>query len=121
MTQLADKPRAERKPIPDEAVELIASYIKVIAEPFRIRLLDVLRKEPGTVQELSDQLPGSSHQNVSKHLCVLFQAGMVSRRREGAKVVYTLIDWSGWWVVEQIAQAVTTRIDELAARVNGSA
>jgi DNA-binding transcriptional ArsR family regulator len=117
MMEKADKPNAERQPFPDEAVELIASHMKVVAEPCRIRILEVLKCGPGTVQEISDRVPGTTYTNVSRHLCILFQAGMVSRSQEGPSVTYSLCDWSGWWVIEQIAQAVTNRLDELSDRL----
>ena len=117
MTAKADKPSVGQQPFPDEAVELIASHMKVVAEPCRIRLLEALRNGPGTVQELSDRLPDTTYTNVSRHLCILFQAGMVSRTQDGPAVVYSLCDWSGWWVIEQIAQAVTNRLDELSDRL----
>jgi DNA-binding transcriptional ArsR family regulator len=44
---------------------------------------------------------------VSKHLSVLYQAGVVRRQREGVWVQYELADFSGWWLVEQLASALT--------------
>lgn len=117
MSDNADTLAAEREPFPDEAVELIASHMKVVSEPCRIRILEVLRCGPGTVQEVSDRVHGTTYTNVSRHLCILFQAGMVSRTQEGPAVTYSLCDWSGWWVIEQIAQAVTNRLDELRDRI----
>lgn len=64
------------------------------------------------MQELTDRLM-TTHQNVSKHLGVLYQAGMVSRRKEGSSVQYALVDWTGWWLVEQMATSVADRLDEL--------
>ncbi len=117
MSDNADTKTSGREPFPDEAVELIASHMRVVSEPCRIRLLEVLRDGPGTVQELADQLPDTTYTNVSKHLRILFQAGLVSRKHEGPAVRYSLADWSGWWVIEQIAQAVTIRLDELNERI----
>ncbi len=95
--------------LPDEAVELIAAELKVMAEPNRIRLMELLNKGDATVQELADQLV-TTHQNVSKHLGVLYHAGFVSRKREGTSVRYSLIDWTGWWVVEQIGRNIADRL-----------
>lgn len=95
--------------LPDEAVELIAAELKVMAEPNRIRLMELLNQGDATVQELSDQL-ATTHQNVSKHLGVLYHAGFVSRKREGNSVRYSLIDWTGWWVVEQIGRNIAERL-----------
>jgi DNA-binding transcriptional ArsR family regulator len=112
----APGPRSRRvgikRRLPDEAVELIAAELRVMAEPNRIRLLGLLNEGEASVQELTDRL-ATTHANVSKHLAVLHRAGMVSRRRDGNSVRYTLIEWSGWWVVEQIGRALAARLDDL--------
>ncbi|UJA22041.1 winged helix-turn-helix transcriptional regulator [Thermoleophilia bacterium SCSIO 60948] len=113
--RLADQSRPRRAPpqqLSDEAIELIAARLRVIAEPNRIRILGLLNEGEATVQELTDRLM-TTHQNVSKHLGVLYQAGMVSRRKDGISVRYTLVDWTGWWLVEQMATSVADRLDEL--------
>src|SRR5919108_5215775 len=89
--------RSLRRPLPDEAIEVIAARLRVIAEPTRIRLMELLDEGEATVQELTDRVV-TTHQNVSKHLTVLHQAGMVSRRKDGASVRYALVDWTGWWL-----------------------
>lgn len=104
--------RAPAQRLSDEAIELIAARLRVIAEPNRIRILGVLNEGDATVQEITDRLM-TTHQNVSKHLGVLYQAGMVSRRKEGISVRYALVDWTGWWLVEQMATSVADRLDEL--------
>ncbi len=104
--------RASAQQLSDEAIELIAARLRVIAEPNRIRILGLLNDGDATVQELTDRLM-TTHQNVSKHLGVLYQAGMVSRRKEGISVRYALVDWTGWWLVEQMAGSVADRLDEL--------
>jgi DNA-binding transcriptional ArsR family regulator len=111
---------AHKQPFPDEAVDLIVSHMRVVAEPCRIRLLEALRDKPGTVQELADRIPDTTYTNVSKHLRILFAAGMVSRKHEGPSVRYSLCDWSGMWVIEQIAGAVTSRLGELNDRLNSA-
>jgi DNA-binding transcriptional ArsR family regulator len=106
----ARRPRAGQ--LSDEAIELIAERLRVIAEPNRIRILGLLNEGDATVQELTDRLM-TTHQNVSKHLGVLYQAGMVSRRKDRISVRYALVDWTGWWLVEQMASSVADRLDEL--------
>lgn len=103
--------RSPRRRLPDEAIELVAARLRVIGEPTRIRIMGLLDEREATVQELAERL-GTTHQNASKHLGVLHQAGMVSRRKEGTAVHYALIDWTGWWLVEQIATSVATHLDE---------
>ena len=92
-------------------VELTVQRLRVMAEPNRIGLLEELNRGEANVQELADAI-GAAHQKVSKHLAVLYGAGMVSRRREGATVRYSLVDWTGWWVVEQVAHGLEDGVRE---------
>lgn len=82
----------------------------MIAEPTRLRLMAVLNEGGASVQVLAGRL-SSSQQNVSKHLGVLYRAGIVSRRKQSPWVHYELVDWTGWWIVEQIAAAVISERD----------
>lgn len=54
----------------------------MLGKPARIKLLDTLREQPATVQELREAT-GGTQQNVSKHLGVLLRAGFVSRAKDG--------------------------------------
>ncbi|MBS1861962.1 MAG: helix-turn-helix transcriptional regulator [Actinobacteria bacterium] len=86
----------------DETLDSLASMLKVLADPTRIRLIEMLQSRgPATVSELTAHLP-VGQQNVSHQLHVLHRAGMVARRREGVWVRYELCDWSGWWLVRQL-------------------
>lgn len=91
----------------------MALRLRVFAEPTRIRLLGLLDEGDATVQELTDRLM-TTHQNVSKHLALLHQAGVVSRRKEGNAVRYALVDWTGWWLVEQVGSSVAAQLADRA-------
>lgn len=59
-----------------------------IAEPSRRRVLDLLiGGGEASASELAEQVPFSL-QAVSKHLVVLEEAGLVSRRKQGREVLY---------------------------------
>jgi DNA-binding transcriptional ArsR family regulator len=85
-------PVAVPHPIPEPLAELIADRFKVLADPTRLRLLDELRDGSRTVKDLTQALGSTTQQNVSKHLGVLHQHGMVSRRREGTSARYSISD-----------------------------
>jgi DNA-binding transcriptional ArsR family regulator len=95
-----------RPPLADEAIDSVASWLQVIAEPTRIRLMERLGSGGANVQGLASQL-GTTRQNVSRHLGILRQAGIVNRRRAGNWVLYELADFSGWWMVEQAVAALS--------------
>jgi DNA-binding transcriptional ArsR family regulator len=103
-------------PVPDELVELIARRFRLLSEPMRIRLFDRLRDGEATVHELADEL-GSSQQNVSKHLTLLADAGVLARRKEGTSVYYRLADEYVLALCEQVCGSVEQHLLDLAALV----
>lgn len=108
------------RPIPEPLVELIAQRFRVIGDPMRIRLLDHLRDASATVGELKDAL-GASQQNVSKHLGVLHQAGIVSRAKEGTAVRYAIQDESVFAICDLVCGGLRQQLDELDALLGGQA
>ena len=94
-----------RESLVPEAIESAASRLRVISDPVRIALLEALSEGEGAVTELAER-SGLPHQNVSHHLVVLHQAGILARRREGKLSLYSMADWSAWWVVEQITRSI---------------
>lgn len=105
-------------PLPEPLVELVAQRFRLIGEPMRIRLLDRLRYEEQSVGELGEAL-GASQQNVSKHLASLHQAGIVSRRKEGNRVVYSISDESIFALCEIVCGGLQSQVAELAELLDG--
>ncbi len=105
-------------PLPDALVELIARRFRVIGEPMRIKLLDHLRAGESTVQELTTAV-AASQQNVSKHLGVLHDAGIVSRRKEGTQVYYRVVDHGVFELCETVCGSVHRQVSELNAILGG--
>ena len=105
-------------PLPDELVELIARRFRVIGEPMRIRLLDRLREGEATVNDLSEAL-GASQQNVSKHLAVLAEVGILGRRKAGTHVYYGIVDEGVLALCEQVCGSVQEQLRALNELVGG--
>jgi DNA-binding transcriptional ArsR family regulator len=106
-------------PLPEPLAELIAQRFRVIGEPMRIRLLDHLRNGPATVSELRDALQ-ATQQNVSKHLGVLQQAGIVQREKRGNHALYSIADESVFDLCEQVCGGLRRRIAELDGLLAGA-
>ncbi|HSC74561.1 MAG TPA: metalloregulator ArsR/SmtB family transcription factor [Gaiellaceae bacterium] len=105
-------------PIPTDLAELVARRFRVLAEPMRIRLLDRLRENEETVGELADALE-TSQQNVSKHLAVLADAGMLGRRKDGNRVYYWIADESVFALCEHVCGAAEQQLRVLQELVEG--
>ncbi|MDI2099719.1 ArsR/SmtB family transcription factor [Ruicaihuangia caeni] len=71
--------------------EVKAELFKSLAHPARIRVLELLSHEERSAGELADAL-GAEPSHLSQHLRVLRKAGVVSTRREGTTIVYSLRD-----------------------------
>src|SRR5215216_4594178 len=69
--------------------DAIAIMGKAFSSATRLELLDLLAQAPRTVDELA-RVSGQSNANTSQHLQALHAAGMVSRRREGTSVRYSI-------------------------------
>lgn len=79
-------------PIPDSLLEGAAHRFQLLADPVRLRLLNLLlEREEATVQDLADAA-GQSHQNTSKHLRKLAEGGIVGSRRDGLHMLYRVTD-----------------------------
>jgi len=66
-----------------------ADVVKAIAHPLRIAILDYLSDGEQCVCDIAEFL-GSERTNVSKHLTVMVNAGILDSRKEGLKVIYRL-------------------------------
>jgi DNA-binding transcriptional ArsR family regulator len=106
-------------PLPDDLAELIARRFRAIGEPMRIRLLDQLRDGEATVGELSAAL-AASQQNVSKHLAVLADAGILGRRKEGNRVYYRIVDEGVFALCEAVCGSVQEQLRTLSELVAGA-
>jgi DNA-binding transcriptional ArsR family regulator len=107
-------------PLPEPLVELIAQRFRVIGEPMRIRVLDALRDGPMTINELTEAL-GASQQNVSKHVGVLAQAGIVGREKDGTRVRCHIADDSVFALCEQVCGGLRQQAAELEQILSGGA
>ena len=85
-TIAATCPPLLQEPLEAEEAEQLASALKVIADPARVRLLSLIKSQPGNeacVCHLTEPL-GLSQPTVSHHLKVLLQAGLVEREQRGS-------------------------------------
>jgi DNA-binding transcriptional ArsR family regulator len=106
-------------PIPLDLAEMIAARLRVIGDPTRIRILDLLRDEELTVTEITDRL-GTSQQNASKHLGLLLQTGILARRKQGNSSIYCIADAGVYELCEQVCSGLQLQLAELTALVEGA-
>jgi DNA-binding transcriptional ArsR family regulator len=75
----------------EELYRLQAEFCKGMAHPKRIQILRVLKEGEKSVNELA-RATGIAQANMSQHLSLLRQFGLLETRREGTNVYYSIAD-----------------------------
>ena len=97
----------------DEVFESVARYFSLLSEPMRLRILHTICNAERSVSSIV-QATGGTQTNVSRHLALMHQAGVVARRREGSAVLYRLLD-------PEFAQICRTMCVRIAGRIDAGA
>ncbi|KGF72617.1 ArsR family transcriptional regulator [Neosynechococcus sphagnicola sy1] len=74
-----------------EELEVLAGRFKILAEPTRLQILAALCNQERSVQQICEYT-GLHQGNVSRHLRLMKDAGVVTCRREGIWRYYRVID-----------------------------
>ena len=72
-------------------MQAVARYFHVLSDPTRLTILNELRQSERNVGELA-QICGYTAANISRHLSLLAQQGVVSRTSQGNSVYYRIAD-----------------------------
>lgn len=80
-----------KSPLPQEAYNKNAVIYKVLANPKRLEVLNILKKGEVGVDQLL-KITKLSKANLSQHLALLRHNGLVSTRRAGLNIFYTIVD-----------------------------
>ena len=105
--------KSRHEPLSTDAVELVAARFRTLGEPIRIQLLQALQREERNVTDLVSAV-GSTQSNVSKHLRILQDAGLVERRQEGNSVYYSIADPSVFALCDAVCSSIGTRLTQHA-------
>ena len=89
----------------DAALQMIAHRFKVLSEPMRLKILHTLWEGERTVGEIITET-GALQANVSKHLGMLQQAGLVRRRKDGINVYYQIADETVFALCEVVCNSL---------------
>lgn len=103
--------RQKPQPLTEDMIEIVARRFRLLAEPIRLRLLQVLESGEYTVNELADAVQGSQA-NVSRHLSALYDGGLLNRRRDGNIICYSIGDPNVFRLCELVCNSARERARE---------
>ena len=92
-----------------EALELVAQRFRVLADPLRLRLLQLLVGGRRNVTELTSRL-ATTQPNVSKQLRVLQESGFIGRRQEGNNAYWFIADPSVFELCDLVCAGLHARL-----------
>ena len=75
----------------DEHIETAARALKAIAHPLRLKILCILGDNEVCVQDIVDAV-GTSQSNISQHLAILRDKGVLQTRKDANRVFYRIGD-----------------------------
>lgn len=78
--------------VPRPLLALAAERFRLLGEPVRLEVLNVLHARGEQHVQALVEATGQSHANVSKHLRLMAETGLVERRREGPYAYYRIAD-----------------------------
>lgn len=93
----------------EEALQLVAGRFKVLSDPMRLRILQLLEGGEMSVGAITEEA-GATQPNVSKHLKILQEAGLVGRRQEGNTVYYSIADPKVFALCDLVCSSLQERI-----------
>ena len=108
------QPCPHMQDLPPEALAQVAAYFQALSEPTRLQILNLLRQGERSVGELA-QLCGFSAANVSRHLTLLTQHGLVKREPRGNSAIYSIADASVYALCDLVCGSIARRFEKLAA------
>ncbi|EGX58028.1 ArsR family transcriptional regulator [Streptomyces zinciresistens K42] len=106
--------------LPQDKAEAVAEVMQALASPARVQILDQLHRAPCSVGELATTV-GMEQSAVSNHLRLLRHLGLVTGRREGRRVLYSLHDQHVATLVEQALTHIEHRHPGLTAETEDTA
>jgi DNA-binding transcriptional ArsR family regulator len=96
-----------------EALRQVAAYFQALSEPTRLEILNLLRDGEHNVGELA-QLTGFTSANVSRHLALLTQHGLVQRESRGTAVYYRIAEPSVYALCDLVCGSIARQLDRSA-------
>jgi len=97
----------------DTVFAAVARYFSLLSEPTRLKILHAICASEQTVSSIVTA-SGASQANVSRHLSLLHQAGVVKRRKEGNCVYYQVVDPMFADICRTVCMQIASGIDDRA-------
>ena len=97
--------KKKKKNLSPQNIQAVSDQFKVLSDPMRLQILHALQEGEKSVTQIVGQLE-TSQPNISKHLKILQNAGILARRQEGNFVYYDISDESVFRLCELVCNSI---------------
>jgi ArsR family transcriptional regulator, arsenate/arsenite/antimonite-responsive transcriptional repressor len=97
--------------LPPDRLAPLADYFKVLSETTRLQILSCLQHGAMNVMELTEAT-GFSQANLSKHLKIMTQAGILKREPKGVSAYYEIADPKVFALCEIVSEGISNRLKQ---------
>lgn len=108
-----DRPPVHLSP---ETLKLVADFFKVLSESSRLQIVCALKAGEKNVTEIIEAT-GLGQANVSKHLKILAQAGIVKRQQQGVCVYYQIASAFVFDLCELVCDSLSVQIQQQSEQI----
>ncbi len=96
--------------LPIKALQEVAAYFQVLSEPTRLQILNLLREKPHNVGDMAQSCACTSA-NISRHLALLSQRGLVQRESRGNSVYYSIAEPSVYDLCDLVCGSIARQFE----------
>ncbi len=103
------------KNLNDDALAMVARYFGALSVPMRLKIMNSLRDGERNVSEITAET-GCTQANVSKHLALLAQNGLVAKTQRGTNAYYRFADENVYRLCELVCAQLDRRYAQEATQ-----
>jgi len=95
----------------ERVLELKAEILKALAQPTRLKILQLLRNEEKCICEIVPAINGEQS-NISRHISLMQKSNLVTTRKDGVKVMVKVKDPRVFEILDSISIMLRNQMSE---------
>jgi ArsR family transcriptional regulator len=101
----------------ERVLELKAEILKALAQPTRLKILELLRDGEKCICEIVPAINGEQS-NISRHISLMQKSHLVTTRKDGVKVIVKISDPKVFEILDNISLLLKKQIVETGKLFN---
>jgi ArsR family transcriptional regulator len=95
----------------EKVLELKAEILKALAQPTRLKILELLRNGERCICEIVPAINGEQS-NISRHISLMQKSHLVTTRKDGVKVMVKVKDTEIFNILDRVSKILKDRFKE---------